>query len=154
MSNQRHESLPFPSISREDTLPSFQPILTDVHPPSSFSGSCSLGATSAVVDGEVQLLPPSSQNPPVGVGPDNSVGSNVSVSSEAAIADSSQNNSPPQAPLPPPSSQHSSKTVDSDVSESFESEAATSDSAKSNDTFKPFPTRSDDYDVKYLRQYS
>ena len=104
MSNQRHESLPFPSISREDTLPSFQPILTEVHPPSSFSGSCSLGATSAVVDGEVQLLPPSSQNPPVGVGPDNSVGSNVSVSSEAAIADSSQNNSPLQAPclLPAP----------------------------------------------------
>lgn len=82
-----------------------------------------MGATTAVVDGDIPLLPPSSRNPPAGVSLDNSVGSNVSVSSEAAIA---------TVPYkPPPSSQDSSKTVDTDVSESFESEAAMSDSAKS-----------------------
>ena len=121
------------------------------------------------------------------MGPDDSVDSDISVSSESevTIADS---NSPPQAPLPLPSSQDSSATMDSDVSESSESEAATSDSAQSNGLLQHledaemvefeirneqpgvkyttdgragwtpisirnrFSTRSDEYDVKYLRR--
>ena len=68
------------------------------------------------------------------MGPDDSVDSDVSVSSESevTIADSPQSNSPPQVPLPPPSSQDSSATMGSHVSESSESEDATSDSAQSN----------------------
>ena len=187
VSKQQCKSPPIPSFSREGTLASRQPVLTDAHPSSSSSGSCSSGATSAVVDGEVPLPHPSSQDPPLTVGPDDSVDSDISVSSESevTIADS---NSPPQAPLPLPSSQDSSATMDSDVSESSESEAATSDSAQSNGLLQHledaemveyeikneqpgvkyttdgragwtpisirnrFSTRSDEYDVKYLRR--
>ena len=143
VSKQQHKSPPISSFSWESTLASRQPVLTDAHPSSSSSESCS-SATSAVVDGEVLLPPPSSQDlplpptssqdPPLTVGPDDSVDSDVSVSSESevTIADSPQSNSPPQAPLPPPSSQDSSATMGSHVSESSESEDATSDSAQSN----------------------
>ena len=185
--------------SRLGTLASHQPVLNGAHPPSSSPGSCSSGATSAGVDGEVPLpptssqdspLPPTSQDPLLTVGPDDSEDSDVSVSteSEVTIADSPQSNSPPQAPLPPPSSQDSSATMDSDVSERSESDVATSDSAQSVGPLqhledaevvefeirneKPgvkyttdgragwtpmsirnrFSTRSDEYDVKYLRR--
>ena len=198
VSKQQRKSPPIPTFSREGTLASHQPVLTGAHPPSSSPGSCSSGATSTGVDGEVLLpptssqnspLPPTSQDPLLTVGPDDSEDSDVSVSteSEVTIADSPQSNSPPQAPLPPPSSQDSSATMDSDVSESSESDAATSDSAQSVGPLqhledaevvefeirneqpgvkyttdgqagwtpisirKRFSTRSDEYDVKYLR---
>ena len=83
MSKQQHKSPPIPSsFSRESTLVSRQLVLTDAHPSGSSSESCSSGAMSAVVDGEVPLpptssqdplLPPtSSQDPPLTVDPDDS----------------------------------------------------------------------------------
>ena len=200
VSKQQRKSPPIPTFLRECTLASRPPVLTGAHPPSfPLAGSCSLGATSAVVDGEVLLPPTSSQDSPLTsqdplltvASPDDSERySDVSVSteSEVTIADSPQNNSPPQALLPPPSSQDSSATMDSDVSESSESEDATSDSAQSVGSLQHledaevvefeirneqpgvkyttdgqagwtpisirnrFTTRSDEYDVKYLRQ--
>ena len=55
VSKQQRKS---PSFSREGTLASRKPVLTDAHPSSSSLGSCSSVAISAVADGEVLLPPP------------------------------------------------------------------------------------------------
>ena len=117
---QQHKSPLIPTFSWESTLASCQPVLTDAHPSSSSSESCSSGTTSVVVDGEVPLPPISSQDPLLTVSPDSRVDSDVSVSSESevTIADSPESNTPAQAHLPPPSCQDSSVTMDSDISES------------------------------------
>ena len=137
VSKQQRKSPPIPTFSREGTLASHQPVLTGAHPPSSSPGSCSLGATSAGVDGEVplpptssqdSLLPPTSQDPLLTVGPDDSEDSDVSVSTE--VVEFEIRNEQPG------------------VKYTTDGRAGWTPISIRN----RFSTRSDEYDVKYLRR--